>query len=69
MVALNENDEVIESQQVQVGPMERWSVHIAELISIFYAVNIVFKVAHKRSNTLNGFPVTTTILYNSRSAL
>ena len=24
--------ETIESQQVQVGPMDRWSVHVAELI-------------------------------------
>jgi ribonuclease HI len=69
IVTLNENDEVMESQQVQVGPMERWSVHVAELIGIFYAVNMVFKLAHQRSNTLNGVPVTATILCDSRSAL
>jgi glutamate 5-kinase len=34
--ALNENDEVTEFQQIQVGPMDRWSVHVAELIGIFY---------------------------------
>ncbi|KAJ5240521.1 uncharacterized protein N7469_002112 [Penicillium citrinum] len=39
-IALNNNGDVVESQQVQVGPMERWSVHVAELIGIFHAINI-----------------------------
>jgi hypothetical protein len=34
-VALNDNMEVTESQQIQVGPMDRWSVHAAELLGIF----------------------------------
>jgi hypothetical protein len=29
IVTLNENDEVTEFQQIQVGPMDRWSVHVA----------------------------------------
>lgn len=41
IAVLDNNLEVIESQQVQVGPMERWSVHVAELIGIFYAVSTV----------------------------
>lgn len=69
VVTLNENDEVVEFQQVQVGPMERWSVHVAELIGIFYAVNMVFKLAHQRSNILNGVPIIATIICDSRSAL
>ncbi|KAJ5483111.1 hypothetical protein N7530_002357 [Penicillium desertorum] len=51
IVTFNENDEVTELQQVQVGPMDRWSVHVAELIGIFYAVNVVFKLFHQRLNT------------------
>lgn len=34
----------MESRQVQVGPMDRWSVHASELIGIFYAVGLVFKL-------------------------
>jgi ribonuclease HI len=69
IVALDDNDEVVESQQAQVGPMERWSVHVAELIGIFYAVNMVFKLAHQRTNVVNGAHITATILCDSRSAL
>ncbi|OQD73767.1 hypothetical protein PENANT_c197G02441 [Penicillium antarcticum] len=69
IVTLNDNEEVIESQQVQVGPMERWSVHVAELIGIFYAVDMVFKLAHQRTNVEDGVQSTATILCDSRSAL
>ena len=51
VVALDDNLEVIESQQVQVGPMDRWSVHVAELIGIFYAISTVFKIGHQRPGT------------------
>ncbi|OQE11161.1 hypothetical protein PENFLA_c080G07693 [Penicillium flavigenum] len=46
-VALDNNQEILEAQQVQVGPMSRWSVHVAELIGIFYAISVVFKIAHQ----------------------
>jgi hypothetical protein len=36
IVALNDDDEVTESQQIQVVSVDRWSVHVAELIGIFY---------------------------------
>lgn len=42
--ALDDALEVIESQQVQVGPMDRWSVHVAEMIGILYAISTVFKI-------------------------
>ena len=48
IVALDDNTEVTESQQIQVGPMDRWSVHAAELIGIFYAISSVYKQAHQR---------------------
>jgi ribonuclease HI len=68
-VALNDNDEVTESQQVQVGSMERWSVHVAELIGIFCATSMVFKLAHQRAKVGNHIHATATILCDSRSAL
>jgi ribonuclease HI len=69
LVALNDNDEVTESQQVQVGPMERWSVHVAELIGIFYAVSMGFKLAYQRAIAGNQRQATATIVCDSRSAL
>ncbi|KAI3049910.1 hypothetical protein CBS147353_11666 [Aspergillus niger] len=69
IVALDENNEVVESQQVQVGPMEHWSVHVAELIGVFYAVNMVFKLAHQRPVIGYRGQTTATILCDSRSAL
>jgi ribonuclease HI len=69
IVALNGDDEISESQQTQVGPIDRWSVHVAELIGIFYAVNMVFKLAHQRLTDGNSRHTTATILCDSRSAL
>ena len=49
--------------------MNRWSVHMAELIGIFYAISIVFKLAHQRPTDAYRDPTTTTILCDSKSAL
>jgi ribonuclease HI len=68
VVAFNDNMEIVESQQVQVGPMDRWSVHVAELIGIFHAVDTVFKMAHQKARP-EGRQVTATILCDSSSAL
>ncbi|KAI3096011.1 hypothetical protein CBS147333_9647 [Penicillium roqueforti] len=51
IAVLDNNLEVIESQQIQVGPMDRWSVHVAELIGIFYAISTVFKISYQRLRT------------------
>jgi hypothetical protein len=67
VVALNDTMEMVESQQVQVGLMDRWSVHVAELIGIFHAVGTVFKMAHQRLRTEDG-RTSATILCDSRSA-
>jgi hypothetical protein len=67
-VALDDNLEIAESQQVQVGPMDRWSVHVAELIGIFYAISILFKIAHQHSRTADE-QQTASILCDSRSSL
>jgi ribonuclease HI len=68
VVALDDNLEITESQQVQVGSMDRWSVHVAELIGIFYAISIVFKIAHQHLRSTVE-QQTATILCDSRSAL
>lgn len=49
--------------------MDRWSVHIPELIGIFYAVNMVCKLAHQRKGDAYKCSVTATILRDSKSAL
>jgi ribonuclease HI len=48
--------------------MDRWSVHVAELIGILYAISIVFKIAHQRLRLKDG-QQSATILCDSRSAL
>ena len=58
---------MVESQHIQVGPMDRWSVHVAELIGIYHAVGTVFKMAHQQP-TPEGRQ-TATIFCDSRSAL
>ena len=68
VVALDDNLQVVKSPQVQVGPMDRWSVHVAELIGIFYAISTVIKIAYQRSS-LDSRRKTATILCDSRSAL
>lgn len=68
VVALGNNLEVVESQQVQMGPKDRWSVHVAELIGIFHAISTVFKIAHVRTRPSEG-TTTATILCDSKSAL
>jgi ribonuclease HI len=60
---------VVESRQLQVGPMDRWSVHVAELIGVFYAISVVCKIAHELSNGLGRRRKSATILCDSRSAL
>jgi ribonuclease HI len=51
-----------------VGLVDRWSVHVAELIGIFYAISMVFKIAYQRLS-LDSRQKTATILCDSRSAL
>lgn len=69
VVALDDSLEAIESQQVQAEPTDRWSIHVAELIGIFHAVSVVFKIADQGSRTVNSGQTTATILCDSRSAL
>ncbi|OKO90284.1 hypothetical protein PENSUB_13417 [Penicillium subrubescens] len=69
VVAFDDNHEPIESQQVQVEPMDRWLVHVAELIDIYHAISSVFKIAHHRPRTADSGPTRATVLCDSISAL
>jgi hypothetical protein len=69
VVALDDDQKIVEFRQVQMGPMDRWSVHIAELIDIFHGLSTVFKISRQRSGHTGGRSTTATILCDSRSAL
>jgi hypothetical protein len=68
-VALGNDQEIIESRQVQVGPMKHWLIHVTELIGIFYTISTVFKMFHQHSSNTGSRSTTVIILYNSKSAL
>jgi ribonuclease HI len=68
-VSLDDNLEIVEPRQTQVGPMDRWSVHAAELIGIFHALSSVLKIAHRHPRTTDSGSATAAILCDSRSAL
>jgi hypothetical protein len=69
-VILNGDQAVADSRRVSIGPMTNWSVHAAELIGIFYAINLVLKTVRLRP-TAATTPEheTTTIRWDNRSAL
>jgi ribonuclease HI len=69
VVALDDDQRGIESQQIQVEPMDRWSVHVAELIGIFHAISTVLEIFHQSPGRTDCSPATATILCDSRSAL
>ena len=60
---------VIESWQIRVEPMNRWSVHVAELIGIFHSISSVLKVAHWHPQAVHPRATMMTILCNSKSVL
>ncbi|KAJ5513135.1 hypothetical protein N7463_002687 [Penicillium fimorum] len=66
---LDKSLETTDSIQVQVGPMDRWSVHAAELIGILYAINIINKIALRHWSTSHTRVRSATILSDSKSAL
>ena len=69
VAALGDNLEVIEPQQIHVGPMDRWSVHVGELIGIFYAISLVYRLEHQRPRPAHTDSASATILCDSKSAL
>ena len=65
----NSSPETTESLQIQVGPMDRWSVHGAELLGVLYAINLINKIAVQRRRSTGTRAKSATILSDSRSAL
>ena len=47
-VVIDENKQVVESSQVCIGLIAKWPVHAAELIGIYYAINLVYKITSKK---------------------
>jgi ribonuclease HI len=68
-VVLDDKLEITERVQIQVGPMDQWSVHAAELIGILYAINLINKIALQRRRSTGTRVQHSTILSDSMSAL
>ncbi|KAJ6004637.1 hypothetical protein N7540_013006 [Penicillium herquei] len=66
---IDESRQICERVQIQVGSMDRWSVHAAELIGILYAINIVNQVAVRRGTASHSRVRSATIFSDSMSAL
>lgn len=67
--AIDEMQQTTDKVQIQVGSMDRWSVHAAELIGILYAINIINLVAVRRWTTSHSRVRSATIFSDSMSAL
>jgi ribonuclease HI len=65
VVILNQHNKIEKSWQASIGTKAHWSVHIAELIAIYYAMEMI-ESAH---NEINNRQRTYTIATDSRSAL
>ncbi|KAI2735434.1 hypothetical protein CBS147333_9748 [Penicillium roqueforti] len=63
--AIDEMQQTTDSVQIQVGSMDRWSVHAVELIGILYAINIINLVAVRRWTTSHSWVRSATILSDS----
>jgi ribonuclease HI len=69
-VALDRHQKTVASRTTTIGPMAQWSIHIAELIGIYYAISLAFRVSHQNEQpTRSGTGETITILSDSKSAL
>jgi ribonuclease HI len=69
-VALDHNQNIVASRKTAVGSMAHWSIHIAKLIGIYYAISLALKVFHQTGqSTRPGTNEAITILSDSKSAL
>lgn len=66
--AIDEMQQTTDRVQIQVGSMDRWSVHAAELIGILYAINIINLVAVRRWTRSHSRVRSATIFSDSMSA-
>lgn len=42
MIAPDDDLEMMDFQQIHVGPLDRWSLHMAELIGTFYTLGSIY---------------------------
>ena len=69
VVGLDRYNNIQRAKQISIGTAKHWSVHAAELIAIYYAVDIV-EDAHSEDNCEpNSQDQTFTIVSDSKSAL
>jgi hypothetical protein len=67
--AIDEMQQTTDRVQIQVGSMDRWSVHAAELIGIPYAIKIINQVAVRRWTASHSRVIFATIFSDSILAL
>ena len=69
-VALDWHQKIVVSRTTTIGPMAQWSIHIAELIGIYYVISLAFRLSHQiKQPTQSGTGEMITILSDSKSAL
>jgi ribonuclease HI len=68
-VALDQNHNIIQHRKVCICSMEYWSVYVAELMAIYYAISLVLKIAMENQVAQAGQQEPATILSDSMSAL
>ncbi|GFG17532.1 putative reverse transcriptase [Aspergillus lentulus] len=50
-VALEHNQKILHCRQICIGSMEHWSVYVAELTAIYYAISLAYQIAMENQNT------------------
>jgi hypothetical protein len=68
-VILDHNTEVTDYRQVNIGPKTHWSIHAAELIGIYYAIELVIPRSSERQGSLASQSRKITIICDSQSAI
>ena len=68
-VALDQNQNIIQSRKISIGSMEYWSIYAAELMAIYYAISLVFPLAMKSQGSPAADHGPATILSDSMSSL
>ncbi|EED11822.1 conserved hypothetical protein [Talaromyces stipitatus ATCC 10500] len=69
-VVLDRNQNIVASRKTAIGSMAHWSIHIAELIGVYYAISLALKIFHQNGqSTRPGAGEAITILSNSKSAI
>jgi ribonuclease HI len=69
-VVLDRNQNIVASRKTAIGSMAHWSIHIAELIGVYYAISLALQIFHQNGqSTRPGAGEAVTILSDSKSAI